>query len=199
MSANQYKLNKYLHKYNQTKKQNYLDKVMFYLRGGAPCAENEYSITLNNQDICLSKCESKNNWRNIRNECIPCRRNAYGLDFNLKNKQCDLDIDNINLEKIIYQVIEPFLSFKKDDILRICYKKEMDIETIYYIEKNNISTPFYRIQFGLDPIIIDECLDINSLIPIPKIAFLKLIISPGAKIKCIARCLGIYNPQIYKP
>jgi hypothetical protein len=34
MSSNQYKLEKYLRLYKQTNEMKYLDKVMYYLRGG---------------------------------------------------------------------------------------------------------------------------------------------------------------------
>jgi hypothetical protein len=39
MSSNQYKLEKYLRKYKQTSEMKYLDKVMYYLRGGIVCSK----------------------------------------------------------------------------------------------------------------------------------------------------------------
>jgi hypothetical protein len=58
MSANQYKLEKYLRKYKETNKMKYLDKVMYYLKvGGGPGdpTDNMCIDVYNTDNVCNKK------------------------------------------------------------------------------------------------------------------------------------------------
>jgi hypothetical protein len=96
MSSNQYKLEKYLRKYKETNEMKYLDKVMYYLRGGGGECENANAFPEKDRD---RYCTSNPLCKMIDKTCISTKCSDINKIINLNNKEkyCNLNTDcNLN-------------------------------------------------------------------------------------------------------
>ena len=147
MSSNQYKLEKYLRKYKETSKMKYLDKVMYYLRGGVVCSNKPTNCDHPGFDTQLeNKCKI------YEKECVKIGKtfNSMVEDTYLTNNHtyyiCDIDDKNIT----VYDIDENKLYFnnskkKIQNILgkycnNVYLKTFIPKSTFLSYEKNNLIT-----------------------------------------------------------
>jgi hypothetical protein len=98
---NSYKLEKYLRLYKETNEMKYLDKVMYYLKGGVVCSNKPINCEYTGFDITLEKkCEP------YEKECVKIGKTFNSMikdTYLTKNHTyyiCDIDDENITVYDI---------------------------------------------------------------------------------------------------